>query len=78
MSADGEDIEAALGKLLPGFRLRLSRLNLMENPAGGIPDFADKFSHIDRAARGRKSLEPILTYHHDLAWMAQEVFVIKM
>jgi hypothetical protein len=56
----------------------VGRLHLLEDSAGGIPDFADIFSHIDGAAGGRKSLEPILTYHHDLAWMAQEVCVIKM
>ena len=45
VGADGEDVKAALGELLARFALRLGRLNLLEDAAGSVPDFADIFSH---------------------------------
>ena len=56
MTAYGENIKAPLGKLLPGFPFRLGRLNLLEDPSGGVSDFANKFSHFGRSARCRNSL----------------------
>ena len=61
MAAHGENVKAAFGKLLPGFAFGLGRLNLLEDPSGGIPDFADKFSHFDRLARRRNPLGLSLT-----------------
>jgi hypothetical protein len=46
MIANVVDIEAPVSKLLSRFGLRLGRFNLIENPAGDIPDFADEFSNI--------------------------------
>ena len=37
IGADGENVEAALGKLLPGLALRLGRLHLLEDAAGRCP-----------------------------------------
>ncbi len=45
VGANGEDVEAALGELLARFALGLGRFNLLEDAAGRVPDFADKFSH---------------------------------
>jgi hypothetical protein len=38
------DIEALVGEFLSRFGLRLGAFDLIENPAGDIPDFADEFS----------------------------------
>ena len=61
MIAHRENVKAAFGKLLPGFAFRLGRLNLLEDSSGGIPDFANKFSHFDSAARRRNPLGLSLT-----------------
>ena len=45
MAADVEDVQSAVRELLAGLIRRLGRLDLLENPAGGIANFADKFSH---------------------------------
>ena len=45
MDADREDVKAALGELLPGFILGLGRLDLLEDPAGHISDFAYILAH---------------------------------
>ena len=49
--ADGEDVKPAFGELLPGFILGLRRLDLLEDPAGGIPDFAYEIGHSYLSAR---------------------------
>ena len=46
MIANAINIVPALGKLLPGFALRLRRFKLLKDTARRIPDFADKFSHL--------------------------------
>jgi len=45
MAADIEDVQSAVGELLASLVERLGRLDLLENPAGRIANFADKFSH---------------------------------
>ncbi len=49
--ADGEDVKPPFGELLPGFILGLRRLDLLEDPAGGIPDFAYEIGHSYLSAR---------------------------
>jgi hypothetical protein len=46
MSADRKDEQTLIGKLLPRFRLGVSRLQELGDPARGISDFANKFGHL--------------------------------
>ena len=46
MIADVVNVEAPVGELLSRFSLRLGGFDLIENPAGDIPDFADEFSQV--------------------------------
>jgi hypothetical protein len=49
--ADRKNVEAPIGELLPGFLLGLCRLDLLKNPARGIPDFTYEISHCCVSAR---------------------------
>jgi hypothetical protein len=46
MAANAIDVKAPVGELLSRFSLRLGGFDLIENPTGDIPDFADEFSHV--------------------------------
>jgi hypothetical protein len=46
MHADGEDMEALIGETLASFALGLGRLQLLEDPAGGVSDFTYVLAHV--------------------------------
>jgi len=46
MHADREDVEALIGEALARFALGLGRLQLLEDPAGGISDFTYVLAHV--------------------------------
>jgi hypothetical protein len=46
MHADREDVESLIGEALARFALGLGRLQLLEDPAGGISDFTYVLAHV--------------------------------
>ncbi len=79
MIADGKDVEAAFGEFLAGFSLGLRRLQLLEDPAGGVSDFAYVLAHacID-GPEGGTSLAKFSIPVHWRAGGGEKVFRINM